>query len=77
MFIKSAANDTLQGSAIQKVNENWGADFRSWVGHETIGIPVCKKKYGTFLFFVFKLALGLGLDLVSSPKGLCVTFFFI
>ena len=46
MFIASAANDTLQGRAIQKVNEQWGADFRSWNGRETIGISVCKKKYG-------------------------------
>ena len=46
MFIASAANDTLQGRAIHKVNEQWGADFRSWNGRETIGIPVCKKKYG-------------------------------
>lgn len=50
MFIKSAANDTLQGRAIQKINENWGGDFRSWNGRETIGIPVCKKKYAPFNF---------------------------
>ena len=48
MFIASAANDTLQGRAIQRVNEHWGADFRSWNGRETIGISVCKKKYGQF-----------------------------
>lgn len=50
MFIASAANDTLQGRAIQNVNERWGADFRSWNGRETIGIPVCKKKYAPFNF---------------------------
>mmetsp|Transcript_22013 Transcript_22013/g.25449 ORF Transcript_22013/g.25449 Transcript_22013/m.25449 type:complete len:174 (+) Transcript_22013:382-903(+) len=50
MFIASAANDTLQGRAIHAVNEKWGADFRSWNGRETIGIPVCKKKYGPFNF---------------------------
>lgn len=54
MFIASAANDTLQGRAIHQVNERWGADFRSWNGRETIGIPVCKKKYGkNFLFCYF------------------------
>lgn len=50
MFIASAANDTLQGRAIQRVNEKWGADFRSWNGRETIGISVCKKKYAPFKF---------------------------
>lgn len=50
MFIRSAAHDTLQGRAIQKVNEHWGEDFRSWGGRETIGIPVCKKKYSPFCF---------------------------
>lgn len=50
MFIASAANDTLQGRAIHKINELWGADFRSWNGRETIGIPVCKKKYAPFNF---------------------------
>lgn len=50
MFIASAANDTLQGRAIQQVNERWGADFRSWNGRETIGISVCKKKYAPFDF---------------------------
>jgi hypothetical protein len=50
MFIASAANDTLQGRAIHKVNERWGTDFRSWNGRETIGISVCKKKYAPFNF---------------------------
>ena len=53
MFIASAANDTLQGRAIQNVNERWGADFRSWNGRETIGIPVCKKKYGQCFVLAF------------------------
>jgi len=48
MFIRSAAADTLQGQAIQKINTRWGADFRRWDGMETIGIPVCKKKYKPF-----------------------------
>lgn len=48
MFIRSAASDTLQGRAIQAINSRWGADFRRWTGRETIGIPVCKKKYSPF-----------------------------
>lgn len=55
MFIKSAANDTLQGKAIQAVNEKWGEDFRSWGGRETIGIPVCKKKYSPFSFSIVRI----------------------
>lgn len=54
MFIKSAAHDTLQGRAIQAVNEKWGEDFRKWGGRETIGIPVCKKKYSPFCFKVIE-----------------------
>jgi len=49
MFMKSAAADTLQGRAIQNVNKQWGDDFRKWIGRETIGIPVCKKKYSPFM----------------------------
>ena len=49
MFMKSAAADTLQGRAIQNVNEQWGDDFRKWNGRESIGIPVCKKKYAPFM----------------------------
>ena len=48
MFMASAAMDTLQGRAIHAINERWGADFRKWTGRETIGIPVCKKKYAPF-----------------------------
>jgi hypothetical protein len=58
MFIASAAKDTLQGKAIHAVNERWGADFRSWNGRETIGIPVCKKKYAPFNFYTKKLENG-------------------
>ena len=50
MFIKSAATDTLQGRAIQAVNEKWGGWNGRWLGRETIGIPVCKKKYAPFSF---------------------------
>lgn len=50
MFIKSAANDMEQGRAIHKANERWGCDYRKWQGRETIGIPVCKKKYAPFEF---------------------------
>jgi hypothetical protein len=46
MFIASAANDMSQGRAIHKINERWGTDYRNWNGSETIGISVCKKKYG-------------------------------
>lgn len=49
MFIRSAAEDTLQGRAIQNVNRQWGDDFRKWNGRESIGIPVCKKKYSPFM----------------------------
>lgn len=52
MFMKSAANDQRQGKAIQAVNEKWGEDFRKWGGRETIGIPVCKKKYSPFCFSI-------------------------
>jgi len=54
MFMRSAAADTRQGKAIQAVNEKWGEDFRQWGGRETIGIPVCKKKYAPFCFPVVK-----------------------
>ena len=52
MFIKSAANDTLQGKAIHSINERWGKNrsSKNWIGTETIGIPVCKKKYAPFEF---------------------------
>jgi hypothetical protein len=50
MFIKSAANDTHQGKAIQAINEKWGEG--RWCGRETIGIQVCKKKYAPFNFTV-------------------------
>lgn len=63
MFIRSAANDTLQGKAIQAVNELWGEDFRSWGGRETIGIPVCKKKYSPFSFTMAQA------DASSGDKG--------
>lgn len=52
MFIKSAANDTLQGKAIQGINTKWGEGI--WAGRETIGIPVCKKKYAPFNFKVVR-----------------------
>jgi hypothetical protein len=55
MFTRSAAGDTLQGQAIQSVNEKWGDDFLQRSGRETIGIPVCKKKYNPFLFHVVEV----------------------
>jgi len=54
MFIKSAAADTLQGKAIHDVNIKWGDDQRCWKGRETIGIPVCKKKYAPFSFKIIR-----------------------
>jgi hypothetical protein len=50
MFIKSAASDTLQGRAIHAVNTRFGEG--KWKGRETIGVPVCKKKYSPFSFKV-------------------------
>eukprot|EP00527_Entomoneis_sp_CCMP2396_P007794 CAMPEP_0198144562 /NCGR_PEP_ID=MMETSP1443-20131203/16486_1 /TAXON_ID=186043 /ORGANISM="Entomoneis sp., Strain CCMP2396" /LENGTH=193 /DNA_ID=CAMNT_0043807971 /DNA_START=333 /DNA_END=914 /DNA_ORIENTATION=- len=51
MFARSAAPDTLQGKAIQSVNEKWGQMMpRNKRGRETIGIAVCKKKYAPFRF---------------------------
>jgi len=58
MFLPSAASDTLQGKAIQKVNEQWGSipsksrRTGGWEGYQSIGIPVCKKKYKPFEFRV-------------------------
>lgn len=47
MFARSAAADTLQGQAIQAVNVKWG-DPHYLAGRESIGFPVCKKKYAPF-----------------------------
>jgi hypothetical protein len=49
MFIKSAA-EGLQSKAIHQINIRWGEDVCGRHGRETIGIPVCKKKYSPFLF---------------------------
>lgn len=51
MFHPSAATDTPQGRAIQKINDVWGQDtHRGWDSYKNIGIPVCKKKYRPFEF---------------------------
>jgi hypothetical protein len=50
MFARSAASDTLQGRAMQAVNARWGEDVLKRSGRESIGIPVCKKKYAPFVF---------------------------
>ena len=55
MFHASAAADTLQGRAIQKMNNTWGSHHRvhrTGYGDDgkSIGIPVCKKKYRPFEF---------------------------
>jgi hypothetical protein len=54
MFHPSAATDTLQGRAIQRINEVWGAEHRGWDQYKNIGIPVCKKKYRPFEFRIKK-----------------------
>lgn len=50
MFLRSAAADTLQGKAIARINSTFGTDQLHRSGRETIGIPVCKKKYKPFAF---------------------------
>ena len=51
MFHPSAATDTLQGQAIEKINKVWGEDkHRGWDNYKNIGGPVCKKKYRPFEF---------------------------
>jgi hypothetical protein len=54
MFARSAAPDTLQGKAMQAVNVKWGEDFLERAGRESIGVPVCKKKYAPFHFPVVR-----------------------
>lgn len=54
MFARSAATDTLQGKAITEINTRWGADSLCRAGRETIGIPVCKKKYKPFRFSIVR-----------------------
>jgi hypothetical protein len=68
MFARSAAMDTLQGRAIHSINMKWGnpsTDVTTSAittaiachrapGRETIGIPVCKKKYKPFDFRIVK-----------------------
>lgn len=68
MFLRSAAMDTLQGKAIHAINLKWGNPSNDASsspittaiacsrapGRETIGIPVCKKKYKPFDFHVVK-----------------------
>lgn len=50
MFARSAASDTLQGKAMQRVNERWGSDALGRSGRESLGMAVCKKKYTPFCF---------------------------
>jgi len=55
MFLPSAATDTPQGRAIQKINEVWGEDkHRNWNNYKSLGMPVCKKKYRPFEFQIKK-----------------------
>jgi hypothetical protein len=74
MFHPSAATDTLQGSAIQRINERWGEDkHRGWENYKNIGIPVCKKKYRPFEFKVkSKTSSGGGMEItVVRMYGCC------
>ena len=54
MFARSAAPDTLQGRAIHAINVKWGDDYLQRAGRESIGLPVCKKKYAPFCFPIGK-----------------------
>mmetsp|Transcript_23494 Transcript_23494/g.50272 ORF Transcript_23494/g.50272 Transcript_23494/m.50272 type:complete len:198 (-) Transcript_23494:407-1000(-) len=59
MFHPSAATDTLQGRAIQKINDVWGQDKHHGSDkYKNIGIPVCKKKYRPFEFQIKRKKLG-------------------
>jgi len=55
MFARSAAPDAPQGKAIHAINTKWGDDdVLKRAGRESIGFPVCKKKYAPFCFPVSK-----------------------
>ncbi|KAL7476121.1 hypothetical protein ACHAW6_002000 [Cyclotella cf. meneghiniana] len=80
MFHPSAANDTLQGQAIQKINNLWGSDHHSRRGsrragfeedRKSIGIPVCKKKYRPFEFHLKRNRNGLVNIKVERMYGCC------
>lgn len=66
MFSRSLATDTLQGKAIQSVNERWGHDVFDRAGRESLGINVCKKKYTPFYFPVLKRVQN---DAASTENG--------
>lgn len=74
MFHPSAATDTLQGRAIQKVNEVWGEDkHRGWDNYKSLGMPVCKKKYRPFEFQIKKKNKLGGVDIsVVRMYGCCL-----
>jgi len=70
LFARSAASDTLQGQAIQRVNQTWGEDpLGRATGRETIGITVCKKKYKPFLFPIVPVKQGGRRGSVSGGGG--------
>lgn len=50
MFARSAAADTRQGQATQRVNARFGSDALGRQGRESLGMAVCKKKYTPFVF---------------------------
>ncbi|GKZ00563.1 hypothetical protein MPSEU_001008600 [Mayamaea pseudoterrestris] len=62
MYIGSAATDTLQGQAMQRINTRWGDDGRQPKGRESLAGPVCKKKYKPFLFRLVRQGLDFSID---------------
>lgn len=76
MFHPSAANDTLQGRAIQKINNMWGSHHRvhrTGLGDDgkSICIPVCKKKYRPFEFHLKRTRNGFVEIKVERMYGCC------
>jgi len=72
MFVKSAANDSLQSKAIHSINERWNVNADAWKGRETIGIPVCKKKYAPFDIKVRRVENGQVKVTVERMYGCCI-----
>jgi hypothetical protein len=74
MFHPSAATDTLQGRAIQHINETWGEDtHRGWEDYKSLGVPVCKKKYRPFEFKIRRRRVKNSSNSSSSSKSSTTT----